>query len=615
MNYKKSLSLILIFLAIFALTRGWLYVEYFDYFGELSFKDTILAFIQGIRFDLNVIFTFLSPLILVQSLPFIRPYKMLDRLCFAYASVMLVIFVFALMGDVIYFREVQRHMGDEIFRLSTEILWLVKLPVLYPYHLLFGLLLIIAGIYLLYKTQIQKNAQEFAQKYRIAIFVAMLLVGFLAIRGTITSKPISISNAFTNGSQKFGTLSLNGIFTSFIYHKRMGRHNYAYYPMDEALANLGLNASEYPLEKSYNNERSNLNIVFILMESWMPQFIDSFEGKGEAVTPNFDELARNGLRFSNFFANGSRSIEGIQSALTGIVPLQGYPNLGFGLENSNITKLGNILRNNGYESIMMQTSKRGSYYMDTIANVLGFDRYFGMEDMPVMLDYPNPKGAQFGWDYEGYMKLLGEINKSKRNFFAFFFTGTTHVEFPRLQERFEKFPYDDGHGVNAFKNMLHYSDWALGEFMRLAKKEPWFEDTIFILFSDHTNGLGRDWTLRSRFRIPCVFYSPKHIAPGVHTAYSHQLQIMPTIIDLLGFKDPFYSLTHSIFKNHGDGELIYNLGGETTSLISSDGFLVKSGDSVLESSYDPARLEEQNKKLQSIITVVGELLRTNKIAR
>ncbi|MBI4746485.1 MAG: sulfatase-like hydrolase/transferase, partial [Deltaproteobacteria bacterium] len=107
--------------------------------------------------------------------------------------------------------------------------------------------------------------------------------------------------------------------------------------------------------------------MLMLMESWSPFYIDSFGNNNFGVTPNFDRLANNGLQFTNFYAVGQRSIEGIQASLTGVPLLIGLPNLGLGLEASNFPKIGNILREKGYETIFMQSSRRRSFRVDAIA--------------------------------------------------------------------------------------------------------------------------------------------------------------------------------------------------------------------------------------------------------
>ena len=95
-----------------------------------------------------------------------------------------------------------------------------------------------------------------------------------------------------------------------------------------------------------------------------------------------------------------------------------------------------------------------------------------MEDIKQILDYPDYKASQFGWDYETYMKLADALkNKGKNNpFFAFLFTGTTHIPYAEPNQINVKFPHDIN-SENGFKNTLVYADWSLGEFIKKIENE------------------------------------------------------------------------------------------------------------------------------------------------
>jgi len=111
-------------------------------------------------------------------------------------------------------------------------------------------------------------------------------------------------------------------------------------------------------------------LSFSLLESWTPEYIDSFSDKNFAVTPNFDSIANNGLKFTNFYANGDRSIYGLTATLLGIPQILGIPYLGTGLEVYNIFRIGKIFDEMGYRTIFAQTSSSGSYRVDAIAKGL-----------------------------------------------------------------------------------------------------------------------------------------------------------------------------------------------------------------------------------------------------
>ncbi len=173
------------------------------------------------------------------------------------------------------------------------------------------------------------------------------------------------------------------------------------------------------------------NIVLVLLESWNAAFVDSFSGKSLGLTPEFDALAERGQKFTNFFANGTRSIEAIQALLTGFPALQGMPVFGQGFELLQIPRIGEILRRAGYgTTVFAQSSRRRSFSLDSVARALGFTEYYGQEDFPDILDYKGQPRPDFGWDYETLIGFAEKLNAaSAAPFFGMVFTGTTHVPY------------------------------------------------------------------------------------------------------------------------------------------------------------------------------------------
>lgn len=610
-NFKKTVIFVGLGLFVFFVARAWLFVEYYSYFKELSFGEVLVGFIHGIRFDLNILFTFLSPMILLLNLPFkFTQNKIYQAVAFIFGFVILSTLAGILFGDVAYFDECKRHMGNEMFMLGADKSFIVEMIPLYFYHSLTAIFMMIAvGFvgYLLYK------APTIASKHPIYLLLLLIVVSFAAIRGSFASKPITIANAFIGSNTKQGTLSLNGAFTTFINYKRLSKTNLNYYELPKALENLGLENSKYPLLQQYNAKKSGLNVVLILFEGWNIDFVGAY-GSKDGLTPNFDEIAKNSMKFNNFFACGQRSIEGIQCSMTGILGVPGNLFVGFGLENSNLPRLGVMLKKHNYSTIVGQTSNRSSYYVDSIFRTLGFGEFFGKEDMKILLEYPVMEFPKFGWDYEGFDMLFQKINNRKeKNFFGFLFTGTTHIPYPRLPKQFEKFNYDGESGVNSYKNTINYADWALGEFMKRAKEQSWFDDTVFIITADHTVRVSGDSYYKDFYHTPFLIYSPKHLKAQEVDKYASQLNIMPTIVDLLGFDEPFYALYPSIFDDKSLDPTTH-AGDDSFGIISKEGYVHRTYERVISSDLNGSLKDEQNDKLFSIASLFYRLVLENRVA-
>jgi len=93
-----------------------------------------------------------------------------------------------------------------------------------------------------------------------------------------------------------------------------------------------------------------------------------------------------------------------------------------------------------------------------------------------------------------------------------------------------------------------YTDYSLKKFFNQAKKEPWFNNTIFIMVADHCNYMYYDEYKKplNRFAIPILIYKPNSDLKGVNTDFAQQIDIYPTILDMIGYKKPFRSWGRSL---------------------------------------------------------------------
>ena len=192
------------------------------------------------------------------------------------------------------------------------------------------------------------------------------------------------------------------------------------------------------------------------------------------------------------------------------------------------------------------------FYVDGVAKALGFSEYYGMEDMPRLLDYPS-KEARFGWDHETYQFTLSRLDRAGGPFLAVVFTGTIHTPYSDPGERFHLRPHVEK-GEDGYVNTLHYSDWAFGEFLREARTRPWYGNTVFVFCADHPWRTSSSADLRDSFRIPCILFG-KGIAPAVNDVVASQVDILPTMMEVLGFPDAFSSLGESLLSKK-DGEAL-----------------------------------------------------------
>jgi phosphoglycerol transferase MdoB-like AlkP superfamily enzyme len=565
---RKSALFVLLGAGLFQLARLGLLLRYREFFAELPAGRILAAWASGLRFDLSILLAFLALPLVAINLPLrvaLRPGWQRAWSWVAFAP--LVVLALMLGGDVAYFEHVQRHMAAELLTMENDWRFLVTMALGPTLPFLVAVAALLGGLALLWRRILRGPVEERLRPGRFALVVVLLVAG---IRGSLGAKPLNAIDAFAAGSATEAQLSLNGAFTGVRSMMRRGHVRARFFPDDEARRIVGVSDARYPVERTVQPRGARHNVVFVLMESWSAYYVDAFGGHGFGATPRFDALAAGGAKFTRFYAAGQRSYEGLQATLTGLPSLPGMPTLTSGLA-TRVSRLGAMAHDAGFRTLFLQASNRRSLRLDAIAAATGFAEYYGQEDMPIRLQYPDPAGAAFGWDYEMYRLLLDKLHGEQRPFFAYLFTGTTHTPYPRLPARFMTHPHDDGEA--GFLNALSYADWSVGELIDAARSEPWFANTIFVFTADHTRGGTVAHSLDQSFHVPFVVYAPGLVEPGVHDVVGSHLDVLPTLAELMGIGGTYSAIGADLFEKEAATALAPVTGGELVGLIGAKGFV------------------------------------------
>jgi len=621
---RKSLYYFGLALAVFTLFRVVFYFDYHAYFGKLSAGQILGAFLHGVRFDAAIIAVFFSIPLLLINLPLRFAasrwwHQPLAWILWAVTVAMALV----LAADVEYFGYVDRHIATELFAIGQDMGAMLRLAFTSFLGAVFVYLVLCAGLGWLWWRVARRETAPVRAGAGALKFVVLFLALILTGRGwTFYGKPINVVHAFTSGSTEAGNLTLNGVFSAVMTNDASSDVNHRFFDTEEARRLAAqiypITDDKYPFLRHYAAKPNHPNVIFVLLESWSFHYVDALAGGHFGVTPNFDALVKQSLSFTRAYSHGQRSIEGVQSSLTGIPRLLGMPYLGKGLEVTNISRLGAIAQRHGYRTIFVQAPHRGSFRMDAIAYAAGFQEYYGMEDIPIVLDYPDAGAAAFGWDYDTFMFVSDKLAHEKQPFLAYVYTGSTHEPFARLPARFEKRPHgsltEDG-----FLNTLYYSDWSLGEFMKKVSQTDWFKNTIFVFVADHPIGKFGIAKIPDRFHVPLLIYAPGLVKPGTNDVVASQLDIFPTLVDLMGFEDPFSALGDSLM--HKQNGVAFVSAGSIVGLIGKEGYLTSSLKNRLDTGAvgaapmpPPAYFDDLEKKLLATDQVVYELLKSNRWA-
>jgi len=475
-------------------------------------------------------------------------------------AIVLIIFSVNL-GDIGYFPFVHRHLSNEIFLLSNDMSFFSEISTDYIFET-FAFFTIIFLIIFAWKKiiNLKTSSEKFPISQNIAFFTLILALIILGIRGKTSGKPFGLSDAFVDDSIQSANLSLNGFYS--IYR---GAKPVSYNFMDNKKAleitqkllkspKMIFDSDKFPIQRQFTNtqDMKKYNFVILAVESLTSKYVDSFGNENFKVTPYFDKLAKESIKFPNFFSNGQRSIEGITSILTGIPSIHGMPNMGYGRELTNFSYFGQILKSHGYSTIGMRSAKKQSFRIDKSMMITGFDKVFGANDMRNYLkDEPDVK-LPFNsvWDGNMLRFMKEQIDNSKKPFLTFGFTASTHFPCKLVSPKYEIYPHNN-FSINGYLNNLRYFDSQLEEFIESAKKEKWFANTIFIITGDHTIGKGIGVSKKSlaHFKVPLIIYAPHIFKAQTINSIGTLTDIFPTIFDILNLKDNFSTFSNSLLDS------------------------------------------------------------------
>ena len=281
------------------------------------------------------------------------------------------------------------------------------------------------------------------------------------------------------------------------------------------------------------------NVVIIILESFSTAYsgyLTDAQGKREeCYMPFLDSLMQESMVFRYSFANGRKSIDAQPAILCGIPSLNESFTMSL-YSNNDVCGLPRLLGEQGYSSAFYHGCPRASLTLAGFAHKAGFQQEYSRESYGNDADYDGTWGI---WDEPFLQYFEDGINQLAEPFLATVFTATSHHPYAIPDEC--KALYQPG--TMPIHRCIRYSDHALRRFFAEAKKEPWFDRTLFVITGDHTNqtDLPEYLTVHGLFSIPIAFYAPDGSLKGLREGIAQQMDITPTILSYLDYDGPYFS--------------------------------------------------------------------------
>ena len=387
-------------------------------------------------------------------------------------------------------------------------------------------------------------------QYDLEMIVSLAIIVPLAVAGirggfTTAVRPITISNASQYVDRPIdAALVLN---TPFAIYRTIGKDVFTvpqYFDSEEELQAIYNPISQISNLKSQIN---NKNVVVLIVESFGREYIgalnkDLENGRYKGYTPCIDSIIGLSTTFKWSYCNGRKSIDGMPSILSGI-PMFVEPFFLTPASMNEVSGIAGLLAKKGYETAFFHGAQRGSMGFQAFARKTGFQQYYGREDFeddPRFGGHDDFDGLWAIWDEPFLQYYCAKMNEMQQPFMTAVFTASSHHPYKIPEKYADRFPEE---GVEIHK-CIRYTDMALGRFFQEASRQRWFQNTIFVLTSDHTNQSDHAYyqTDLGGFCSPIIIYEPSdttRVKGEIQPKIAQQTDILPTVMGLTGCEEPF----------------------------------------------------------------------------
>lgn len=314
-----------------------------------------------------------------------------------------------------------------------------------------------------------------------SIFTFSILSGMLIvpIRGGWGTAPMNQSVVYYSSDHFANQLAVNApwnFFNSLVNNRGSTVNPYLAMSQPKADSLVKALVPKGNEMEAYVTADSATNVVLIIWESLTAKVVAPLGGL-PGVTPKFEQLAQEGLLFTNFYASGDRSDKGL------IATLIGYPSqpttsiIKYPKKTISLPSLPKTFNENNYHTSFYYGGETEFANIKSYLLQQGYERI--VDGHLFSPDQMNSKwGAQ---DHVVLNRLLTDLNKEKTPFFSTIFTLSSHepyeVPVPTA------IPGEDSE--HQFLNAHHYTDESLYNFINQAKKSDWWDTTLIIIVADH----------------------------------------------------------------------------------------------------------------------------------
>lgn len=453
------------------------------------------------------------------------------------------------LADAVYFQYTMRRTTTTVFsEFSNEgnLGSIIGTEFLRHWYLVLMFIVVIVLLWKLYATpRVATQRLIHRWHYNLVCLLSLLLFAPFCVAGmrggfTTAVRPITISNANQYAARPTdAALVLN---TPFSLIRTIGKNVFTvpdYFDSEEAMKAVysPIHHPAFPNDTAFKKK----NVVILIVESFGREYIGALNhdldgGTYKGYTPFADSLIAQSTTFRYSFCNGRKSIDGMPSILSSI-PMFVEPFILTPASMNEYSGLAGILGAEGYQTAFFHGAQNGSMGFQAFAQKTGFQHYYGRTEYEAAKGTNDFDGTWAIWDEPFLQYYVEEMSRMQEPFMTAVFTASSHHPFVVPEKYQRQFPEEH----LEIQKCIRYTDMAIGKFFETSHRQPWFQNTIFVLTSDHTNMSDHPeyQTDLGGFCSPIIIYEPGREAE-MQDKIAQQIDILPTVLGLLNYPKPYF---------------------------------------------------------------------------
>lgn len=563
---------------------------------ELPSSLWVQSAVHGLRMDVSFAsYILVIPVLLLMFTP--RKWDWYRTTLSVYSFVLALLITTLTVVDLELFRAWGfRIDGTSLHYLQTPVEAMASMGAAPVFPLLLLLAFLIFVVNRILQTIVRRGVATFRKSgYLFTVPAFLILAGSLIIpiRGGLQLAPMNESAVFFSDKSFANYAAVNvpwNYMRSILNESYSKKNPFRYF--DEQTAEEQVRSLYNPPAASLQvvDTTGRKNVLVIIWESFTAKVAAPLGGM-KNVTPQFEQLAKEGLLFTNLYASGNRSDKGM------VAILSGYP----AQPTTSIIKIPN--KTISLPSLPKEFHKNGwftSFYYGGETEFANMKSYFLQQGFDRIIDKKefDTKDMNSKWGAHDHIvlnRVLDDLDQEKQPFFSTVFTLSSHEPFEVPVK--EVIPGNDPEHL--FMNAHHYTDASIGDFIRKAKTKPWWKNTLVVIIADHGHPLPETRKDKpGEFHIPMLWLGGAlTAAPSRVDTLCSQTDLAATLLNQMGLPSGTFAWSNDIFKP-GRNDFAYFAFNNGLGWMRPDGFLVRDnlGGNITEKSGALSNAEEETGK-------------------